>query len=89
MNFTRKNSQSDVHTAQQEQERPEPTVQELPVEDGHAGNTTNELKVGQVILTQNPGQVVDLQCVVVPVEDRVNKRPWNCPAPSKHKSKKE
>ena len=43
------------------------------MEDGHAGNTADELKVGQVILIQDPGQVVDLQCVVVPVEDRVKK----------------
>ena len=50
LDFPWKNSQNNVHTAQEEQERLKPTVQELAVEDGHAGNTTDELKVGQVIL---------------------------------------
>ena len=44
------------------------------MEDGHASNTTDEFKVGQVILVQNPGQVVDLQRVVVPAVDETKSR---------------
>ena len=59
---------------QPQKKAPKPTIQEFAMEDGHASNTTDEFKVGQVILVQNPGQVVDLQRVVVPAVDGTKSR---------------